>query len=104
VCGDAPADVIVNVHALAHRTWSEAEESARRWLGPASRAWINVQGARQAIRLDGSTYRYSPAEPERTTMVIAMSAAEVVTLTVRAAQRADVQAELDRVLRSFRLL
>jgi len=104
VCGDAPADVIVNVHALTHRTWGEAEESARRWLGPASRAWIYVQGARQAIRLDGSTFRYSPAEPERTTMVIAMSAAEVVTLTVRAAERTDVEAELDRVLRSFRLV
>jgi hypothetical protein len=62
-----------------------------------------VAGARKALRLDGTTYRYSPAEPERTTVVIALSDTEVVTLTVRGTERADVQAELDRVLRSFRL-
>jgi hypothetical protein len=103
VCGDALADVFVNVHPLAHRTWREAEESASRWLTPESRAWVEVAGARKALRLDGTTYRYSPAEPERTTVVIALSDTEVVTLTVRGTERADVQAELDRVLRSFRL-
>jgi hypothetical protein len=36
-------------------------------------------------------------------MVIALSDTEVVTLTVRGTERADVQAELDRVLRSFRI-
>jgi hypothetical protein len=104
LCGDALADVIVNVHPLAHRTWDEAEESASRWLGPASRAWVEVPGARKAVRLDGTTYRYSPAEPERTTVVVATSATDVVVLTVRSIERADVQAELDRVLRSFRLV
>jgi hypothetical protein len=103
VCGDALADVFVNVHPLAHRTWRDSEESTSRWLTPESRTWIEVPGARKALRLDGTTYRYSPAEPERTTAVIALSDMDVVTLTVRGTERADVQAELDRVLRSFRL-
>ncbi len=104
VCGDVPADVFVNVYALAHRSLREAEESATRWLGPASRAWIDVPGARKALRLDGTTYRYSPAEPEQTTVVLAMSERDVVVLTVRGEERVDVQAELDRVVRSFRLV
>jgi hypothetical protein len=103
LCGDALADVFVNVHALAHRTWREAEESAARWLTPDSRAWIEVPGARKALRLDGITYRYSPAEPERTTVVIALADEAIVTLTVRGSDRADVQADLDRVIRSFEL-
>jgi len=103
VCGDALADVFVNVHPRAHRTWREAEDSTSRWLTPEARARIEVPGARKALRLDGTTYRYSPAEPERTTAVIALSDTDVVTLTVRGTERADVQAELDRVLRSFRL-
>ena len=103
LCGDALADVFVNVHALAHRTWREAEESAVRWLTPDSRAWIEVPGARKALRLDGTTYRYSPAEPERTTVVIALADTEIVTLTVRGTVRAEVRAELDRVIRSFEL-
>ena len=103
VCGDALADVFVNVHPLAHRTWDEVEASVARWLTPESRAWIEVPGARRALRLDGTTYRYSPAEPERTTVVIALSRTDVVALTVRGTKRADVEAELDRVLRSFRL-
>jgi hypothetical protein len=103
LCGDALADVFVNVHALAHRTWHEAEESAARWLTPHSRTWIEVPGARKAVRLDGTTYRYSPAEPERTTVVIALADAEIVTLTVRGTERADVEAELDQVIRSFEL-
>jgi hypothetical protein len=103
MCGDALADVFVNVHALAHRSMREAEESAARWLTPESRAWIDVPGARKALRLDGTTYRYSPAEPEHTTMVIALGKADVVALTVRGTERADVQAELDRIVRSFAL-
>jgi len=101
VCGDALADVIVNVHALEHRAWGEAEESAARWLAPDSRVWIDVPGARKALRLDGTTYRYSPAEPDRTTVVIALAQAEILTLTVRGPERADVQAELERVIHSF---
>jgi hypothetical protein len=104
VCGDALADVFVNVYALTHRTWGEAEEGAAKWLAPEARHWIDVPGARKAVRLDGTTYRYSPAEPERTTMVIALGVEEIVTLTVRGTQRADVEAELDRVIRSFALV
>ena len=101
VCGDALADVFVSVSPLAHRSWHDTEASTSRWMNPESRAWIDVPGAKKALRLDGTTYRYSPAEPDHTTIVIALAAAEIVTLTVRATERADVQAAMDRAFRSF---
>jgi hypothetical protein len=104
VCGDALTDVFVNTHPLEHRAWREVEETTSRWLTPTSRAWIEVPGARRALRLDGTTYRYSPAEPDHTTVVIAQSRDEVLTLTVRGTERADVRAETDRIIRSFRLV
>ena len=103
VCGDALADVFVNVSPLAHRSWRDAEASVSRWLTPESRGWIEVPGAKKALRLDGTTYRYSPAEPDRTTIVLALAGDDIVTLTVRASARADVQAAMDRAIRSFRL-
>jgi hypothetical protein len=101
VCGDALADVFVNVSPVVHRSWNDAEASVSRWLTPESRAWIEVPGAKKALRLDGTTYRYSPAEPDRTTIVLALGGDAIVTLTVRGAERADVQAEMDRAIRSF---
>jgi hypothetical protein len=103
VCGDALADVFVSSSPLAHRSWRDVEASVSHWLTPESRMWIDVPGAKKALRLDGSTFRYSPAEPDRTTIVIALARQEIVTLTVRATERADVQAEMDRTIRSFEL-
>jgi hypothetical protein len=103
VCGDALADVFVSSSPLAHRSLKEVEASVSQWLTPESRTWIDVPGAKKALRLDGTTYRYSPAEPDHTTIVIALAGDDVVTLTVRGTERADVQAEMDRALRSFRL-
>lgn len=104
VCGDALADVFVSVSPVVHRSWRDAEASVSNWLTPESRAWMDVPGAKKALRLDGTTYRYSPAEPDRTTIVLALAGDEIVTLTVRASDRADVHAEMDRALRSFRLV
>ena len=104
VCGDALADVFVNVTPRARRTWRELEGSLSRWLSPDVRAWMEVPGATKALRLDGTTYRYSPAEPDRTTIVIALAGDDVVTLTVRGTQRADVQTEMERAIGSFRLV
>jgi len=104
VCGDALADVFVNSSPLARRSWSELEESVRYWLMPDMRGWIEVPGAKKAMRLDGTTYRYGPAEPDRTTIVIALAGDEVVTLTIRGTERADVQAEMERALASFRIV
>jgi hypothetical protein len=104
VCGDALADVFVNVSPLARRSWRELEESVRYWLKPATRAWVAVPGAKKSMRLDGTTYRYGPAEPDRTTIVIALADGSVVTLTIRGTERADVQAEMERALASFRIV
>ena len=103
MCGDALADVFVNSSPRARRSWRELEASVTYWLTPDVRAWIDVPGAKKALRLDGTTYRYSPAEPDRTTIVIALAGDAVVTLTMRGTQRADVQAEMDRAIRSFRI-
>ena len=103
VCGDALADVFVSSSPAANRSLREAEASVSQWLTPESRSWIEVPGARKALRLDGTTYRYSPAEPDHTTIVIALAGDDVVTLTVRGTERSDVQAEMDRAIRSFRL-
>ena len=104
VCGDALADVFVSSSPIAHRSWRDAEESVARWLAPDTRTWIELSGAKKAMRLDGTTFRYSPAEPDRTTIVIALAGDEIIVLTVRATERADVQAEMDRAIRSFRLV
>jgi len=104
ICGDALADVFVNASPRARRTWRELEASVKYWLAPDTRAWIKVPGAKRALRLDGTTYRYSPAEPDRTTIVIALAGNDVVTLTMRGTQRADVQAEMERAIQSFRLM
>jgi hypothetical protein len=103
ICGDALADVFVNSCPRARRTWRELEASVKYWLAPDARGWIKVPGAKRALRLDGTTYRYSPAEPDRTTIVIALAGDDVVTLTMRGTQRADVQAEMERAIQSLRL-
>ena len=102
---DVYADVFVNAHSLVHRSWRDAcsaRSSAGSCRAPAR--WIEVAGSRKALRLEGTTYRYSPAEPERTTVVLALARDEIVSLTVRAVERADVQAELDRIIQSFRIV
>jgi hypothetical protein len=104
LCADVYANVFVSMQPVTHRPWRVAVEQVERWLAPSTRTWMEVPGARKALRLEGATYRYSPAEPERTTVVLALAHAEIVSLTVRAAERADVQAELDRVIRSFALV
>jgi hypothetical protein len=104
LCYDVYANVFVNLQPLAHRPWRDTVAQIERWLEPKVRTWMEVPGAKKALRLEGATYRYSPAEPERTTVVLALARSEIVSLTLRAAERPDVQAELDRVIESFALV
>lgn len=104
VCGDALADVFVNSTPRSERSWSELEASLRYWLTPSTRAWIDVPGAQKALRLDGTTYRYGPAEPDRTTIVITLAGDDVITVTMRGTERADVQTEMERALGTLRIL
>jgi hypothetical protein len=103
LCGDALADVFVNVWPLARRGWRETEREIARWLEPERRTDVRVPGAKKALRLDGSTFRYSPAEPERAIVVLALARDRIVTLTVHATDRPDVQREMERVTESFSL-
>jgi hypothetical protein len=104
LCYDVYANVFVNLQSLAHRPWRDTVAQIERWLAPKARTWMEVPGAQKALRLEGATYRYSPAEPERTTVVLALARSEIVSLTLRAAERPDVQAELERVVQSFALV
>jgi hypothetical protein len=104
LCYDVYANVYVNLQSLARRPWRDTVAQIERWLAPKARTWMEVPGAQKALRLEGATFRYSPAEPERTTVVLALARGEIVSLTLRAAERPDVQAELERVVRSFALM
>jgi len=104
LCYDVYANVFVNLQSLAHRPWRDTVAQIERWLAPKARTWMKVPGAQKALRLEGATYRDSPAEPERTTVVLALARSEIVSLTLRAAERPDVQAELERVVQSFALV
>ena len=101
---DAVAQLIVNVQPLRVRSLAVAEEEIARWMNAESAEWIEVPGARMARRLDAPSFRYSPGEPERTTVVLAATHLDLVSLTVRATDRADVIAEMDRIIRSFEVM
>src|SRR6476469_837409 len=104
LCYDVYANVFVNLQSLAHRPWRDTVAQIERWLEPKVRTWMEVPGAQKALRLEGATYRYSPAEPERTTVVLALARSEIVSLILRRAEGPDVQAELDRVIDSFAIV
>ncbi|MBW8769612.1 MAG: hypothetical protein JF589_07660 [Gemmatimonadetes bacterium] len=104
LCYDIYANVFVNLQSSAVRPWRDTVAQIERWLDPKVRTWMEVPGAQKALRLEGATYRYSPAEPERTTVVLALARSEIVSLTLRAAERPDVQAELNRVINSFAIV
>jgi hypothetical protein len=100
----AVAQIFVNVEPLRRRSFADAESGLARWMRAETAQWVEVPGARKARRLDAPSHRYSPAEPERTTVVIAETRDRLLSLTVRATDRADVLAEMDRVVRSFEIV
>jgi hypothetical protein len=97
VLDDAYAEVIVTVRPLAREGWRDAVAEVERWLGAHTRTWLDVPGARKALRLDGTTWRYSPAEPEPTSVVLAQGGPRLVTVTLRGEG-------LERVAESFALV
>jgi hypothetical protein len=103
LCGDAPTVVAINLMPLARRPLRQIIERAATGLRAAGVEPRNlkVPGARQSERLDGLTRGYSPAEPERITIVAAVTGQEVVLLTVRSWPRDDVEAALERIVGTF---
>jgi uncharacterized protein DUF6714 len=106
LCGDVPTTVAVNLTPLAGRRLRHVMERAAAGLRAAGveprRA--RVPGATRSERLDGLTRGYSPAEPERITIVAAPAGQDVVLLTVRSWPRDDVEAALERIVGAFEIV
>ena len=104
--GDAPTTVAVNLTPLAGRHLRHIMERAATGLRAASveprRA--RVPGATRSERLDGLTRGNSPAEPERITIVAAITGQDVVLLTVRSWPREDVEAAVERIVGAFEIV
>ena len=105
LCGDAAAEVFVSAAPMGDRSLRQAVRRSAAGLrdagGRDAGRGVRMRGAKQVRRLDGSTYRYSPAEPERVTLLFAVVGRELLTLTVRAWPRDDVAAEVERIVGSF---
>ena len=106
LCGDVPTVVAVNLTPLGDRHLRHILERASLGLQAASvgSRSVNVPGATRSQRLDGMTRGNSPAESERITLVAAVVGQEAVLLTVRSWPRDDVEAAMDRIVRSFEIV
>jgi hypothetical protein len=97
---DVPTMVAINVAHGAATTWREALARFESRLGAAARHW-DLPGIPGARRIDGLVCDASPAEPETTTMLIAIVGMDIVTLTVRTHPVAEVASDVERIVRSF---
>ena len=105
LCGDAHAVVAVNVTPLAFRSLAEPRRMRATFFRQAqSLRPIVVPGSSYAERLDGFAWAGTPAEPQRLTMIFAVAGDELVTLSVRAWPRDDVDQEVKRILESFEII
>ena len=106
LCGDVPAVVAVNLTPLADRHLGQVLERAAGGLRAAGvdARGMRVMGATRSQRLDGLTRGNSPAEPERITLVAAVTGQDVVLLTVRSWPRDDVEIAMERIVRSFEIV
>jgi hypothetical protein len=106
LCGDVPTIIAVNLTPLAGRHLRHITERAAAGLRAASveRHGWDVPGAARSERLDGLTRGYSPAEPERITIIAAAMGQEVVLLTVRSWPRDDVEAAMEGIVAAFEIV
>jgi hypothetical protein len=103
--GDAHTVVAVNVSPISFRSLADAVQArAALYRETPTRRFVDVAGARQAVRLDGLTHGDSPAEPQALTLVFADNGRDLVTLTVRAWPRDDVSSDVERIVTSFELV
>ena len=105
LCGDAYTVVGVNLTPLAGRHLRAVMERAASGLRAArvDPRHVSVPGAARSERLDGLTRGQSPVEPERIMIVAAADGQEAFLLTVRGWPRDDVEAEMERIVRSFEI-
>jgi hypothetical protein len=105
LCGDAHSIVAVNVTPLDVRSLADSVRARATLLrGTVSPRSIAIPGSPRAERLDSLTHGDSPAEPQTLAMVFAVARDELVTLSIRSWPRADLDREVERMLRSFEIV
>jgi hypothetical protein len=105
LCADVHTMVSVTVTPLAVRSLAESIRLRRRvFRGEVEPVDIEVRGARRARRLDGVITGDSPAERQELTMVFAVHADELTTLSVRTWPRDDVRRVVERIVESFEIV
>ena len=107
LAGDAPARFLVHFELLGDRKLGDAVRRATDQLVEtlASGALPPLTGAKKAQRVDGLMpgYGQSPAELERVILLLAVVGAELLTVRITSWVRADVEAEMEKIVESFRL-
>ena len=106
--GDVKARVLVRFEPLGDRTLNEVARAVAGSLvesagGPVS---VKLAGAKRASRLSGLVYgySYSPEELECAEWLLAVVGDELLTLRATAWRFPDIEAELRRIVESFRLV
>jgi hypothetical protein len=104
--GDVPTTVAVNLTPLAGRHLRHIMDRAAGGLRAAriEPRRARVPGATRSERLDGLTRGHCPTEPERITLVGAVTGRDVVLLTVRSWPRDDVEAAIERIVGAFEIV
>jgi hypothetical protein len=103
VCGDVHMLVAVNAVSPTARSFHDTVSRYAAFFGvpPLTRP-VEVAGARRAVRVSGLTPVVNAAGSELLVMIVA-DAGDIVTLTIRAAERDDVRAVMERMAASFAL-
>jgi len=101
VCGDVHMLVAVNAVSCTVRSFDDTVSLYSTFFGvPPLAHPVDVAGAHRAVRVSGLTPVVSSAGAELLVMIVA-DAGDIVTLTIRAAERDDVAAVIERMARSF---
>jgi hypothetical protein len=102
ICGDVHTVIAMNTTPLEVRSLRESVAARRELFRDAVEpARCIVPGSPHAERLDGLTPGDSPAEPQSLTMVFAEAGANLVTLSIRTWERADVRPIVEQVVASL---
>jgi hypothetical protein len=108
LAGDSPTRFLVHFGPLGDRTLGDVARQATDQLVETfhSGTLPPLDRARKAQRIDGLMlgYSQSPAELERAIILLAIVGAELLTVRLTSWPRPDVEAQMERVVASFRLL
>jgi hypothetical protein len=101
VCGDVSMMIAINAVLRTAHSFDQTIARYATFFGlPVEPRRISVAGARLGARVEGMTPVVSSSGPERVVMIVA-DAGDIVTLTIRAAEREDVLKVMEHIASSF---